>query len=380
MSDPLTSFARRWLSLYRSPGVSSSFEQLALELFRIQWDANAAYRRYGLIAGVDPGAVTDWRRIPAVPTAAFKELDLTALEPEQRTRVFHSSGTTGQRASRHFHNAASLEIYEASLMAGFETGFWRRAGSVPIAETSDPWQGWVPVSLTPAPEQAPHSSLVHMIECLGRRCGRGPTRFGGRVDAADGWTVDVKRVGAWLGAAEAAGERCVVFGTAFGFVHLVEALDQEGVRFRLPAGSRVMETGGYKGRSRVLAKDELRRAIGRCLGVAASDIVGEYGMSELSSQAYERPAGSPGANEASGAGEDRVFEFPPWARPLVISPETGCEVRDGEPGLLRVIDLANVWSVMAVQTEDRVVRRDGGIGWLGRAPASEPRGCSLMAV
>jgi hypothetical protein len=380
MSDPLTSFARRWLSLYRGPGLHARFEELALGLFRAQWDANAAYRRYGLIAGADPASVTDWRRIPAVPTSAFKELDLTSIEPGQRTRVFHSSGTTAQRPSRHFHNAASLEVYEASLVAGFETGFWRRPGSEGFANGPDPWQGWVPLSLTPCPEQAPHSSLVHMIECLGDRCGRGPTRFGGGVDTSGGWTVDMDRVGAWLGAVEAGGERCVVFGTAFGLGPLGVARAGEGVRFRLPAGSRVMETGGYKGRSRVLAKDELRRAIGRCLGVADSDIVGEYGMSELGSQAYERPAGSAGLDGVSGAGGDRVFEFPAWARPLVISPETGCEVRDGEPGLLRLIDLANVWSVLAVQTEDRVVKRDGGIGWLGRAPASEPRGCSLMAV
>ena len=58
--------------------------------------------------------------IPAVPTAAFKELELTCLGPDERTTVFHSSGTTEQRPSRHFHNTESLMVYEVSLWSWFE--------------------------------------------------------------------------------------------------------------------------------------------------------------------------------------------------------------------------------------------------------------------
>ncbi len=54
-----------------------------------------------------------------MPTSAFKELELTSLAPEERTAVFHSSGTTEQIPSRHFHNAESLLVYEASLWECF---------------------------------------------------------------------------------------------------------------------------------------------------------------------------------------------------------------------------------------------------------------------
>ena len=63
-----------------------------------------------------------------------------------------------------------------------------------------------------------------------------------------------------------------------------------------------------------------------------------------------------------------------------MSPETGREVGDGETGLLRVFDLANVYSVLAVQTEDLAIRRGGGFELIGRAELAEPRGCSLMAI
>jgi hypothetical protein len=46
--------------------------------------------------------------------------------------------------------------------------------------------------------------------------------------------------------------------------------------------------------------------------------------------------------------------------------------------LLRVIDLANIGSVMAVQTEDLAARRGDGFELLGRAASAEPRGCSLL--
>jgi hypothetical protein len=96
-------------------------------------------------------------------------------------------------------------------------------------------------------------------------------------------------------------------------------------------------------------------------------------MSELSSQAYDLDFGG-------NLSCPRIFHFPPWARIRIISPETGLEVQEGDKGLIRIFDLANLYSVMAIQTEDLVVRRGSGFEWVGRAEQSEPRGCSLQSV
>jgi hypothetical protein len=92
-------------------------------------------------------------------------------------------------------------------------------------------------------------------------------------------------------------------------------------------------------------------------------------MSELSSQAYDHQP----------SGGERVFHFPLWARARIVSPETGREVGEGETGLIRIFDLANVRSVMAIQTEDLGVRCGDGFELIGRAAQAEPRGCSLMS-
>jgi hypothetical protein len=62
----------------------------------------------------------------------------------------------------------------------------------------------------------------------------------------------------------------------------------------------------------------------------------------------------------------------------IISPETGRDAAEGETGMVRVFDLANVRSALAVQTEDLAVRRGDGFELMGRAAEAELRGCSLL--
>jgi hypothetical protein len=195
--------------------------------------------------------------------------------------------------------------------------------------------------------------------------------FVGKTDPAGSWTLDFDVIERGLKALAERNEPVVICGTAFSFVHWCDHLTAEQRTLRFPAHSRVFETGGYKGRSRIVPKTELHRMIGSFLGIPQTHIVSEYGMSELSSQAYDRVVGSPPA---------RIFRFPPWARAMIVSPETLTEVEDGETGLVRIYDLANVGSVMAIQTEDLAIRRGDGFELIGRAALAEPRGCSLMEV
>jgi hypothetical protein len=400
------------------------FNQLALELFALQFQHNVAYRKICEARGLTPKVVEHWTRIPTVPTSAFKELELTCLAPNERTTVFHSSGTTEQKPSRHFHNAESLAVYEASLWSGFARHVVLPGMGYGV------WDLGLCI-LTPPPPQVPHSSLVHMFETVRQKLSSEDSTFqtvrdesfpvgagarfgvppsGGRVNAElqteavraskaflgqvasnGSWTLDFNAV---VDALSSGGDGAspppqtpdarplLLLGTAFSFVHLLDFLAEQDLRFQLPPGSRVMETGGYKNRSRSMPKTELHRLITERLGIPSSHIICEYGMSELSSQAYDgRAALLRGQDWGRAAARPyRFFRFPPWARVKIISPETGCEVADGETGLIRVFDLANVFSVMAIQTEDLGIRRAEHFELIGRAALAEVRGCSLMTV
>jgi hypothetical protein len=368
--ERLGGFIRRAYRLSAAE-IDAAFESLALDLFRLQFERVGPYRRLCESRGTDPAHVTHWRAIPGVPTAAFKEFALTSLEPEDRTRVFHSSGTTGQQPSRHFHNAASLRVYEQSLWPPFQRHLLAGLETTPRL-----------LCLSPSPARAPHSSLVHMFDTVRRELPAPPSAFMGRVASDGSWELDLNVTQQTLAEVASSGRPALVLGTAFSFVQLLDAFPDDDPPasslhprrcFVLPPGSRVMETGGYKGRTRELPKAGLYRLIGERLGVPPTHIVGEYAMSELSSQAYDHVAGTQVGPAA------RCFHFPPWARALLTSPETGEPVAEGESGLLRVFDLANVHSVMAIQTDDLGVRRGDGFELVGRAPFAEPRGCSRMA-
>jgi hypothetical protein len=339
------------------------FQTRALRLFAFQFLNNRPYSRFCVSRSLDPGNVHKWQDIPAVPTAGFKEVELSCVAPTDRTAVFHSSGTTKQRPSRHFHSAESLEIYEESLLIGFRQNVIKD-GPIRI------------VALTPSTEEAPHSSLVHMFKTLGSQAGSANVVFVGTTAESGDWVLEIDNAVAEFEQASRKDQPVCILGTAFLFVHLIDYLRARKHRINLPAGSVIMETGGYKGRSRSIPRSELHAMICDCFGVTHEQIVCEYGMSELSSQAYARPSGI-GRREGDRL---RVFHFPGWCRVQIISPETGQEVAEGETGLIRVFDLANVYSVMAVQTEDLGIKRGSGFELIGRSALSEPRGCSLMTL
>ncbi|MBL9136568.1 MAG: hypothetical protein JNK85_11895 [Verrucomicrobiales bacterium] len=374
VSPELSSYASRLSAVMVRRGSDFDFEAWALELFRLQYAHNPAYARICRAQACVPESVRCARDIPVVPTFAFKEWDMTSLPPEARTAVFHSSGTTVARPSRHHHWPASLALYDLSARTWFLRHFPTATSSGGV--TKRVW------SLTPPPACVPTSSLVHMFAGVGCWMGATSTAFLGRLNEAGDWCLEIERWKEGIELANRDQQPVILLGTAFLFVHLLDALASMPGPFVLPEGSMVLETGGYKGRSRAIPREELHRSLSRGLGVPLDRIVCEYGMSELSSQAYailELDSERSGVQEPSHSGLRR-FRFPPWVRWAVISPETGREIPDGMPGLLRVWDLANVWSVMGIQTEDVATSMNGAFELHGRSPAASPRGCSLMAA
>ncbi len=364
LTDRVRAFIEGAAPSREAPPDDAAFNALALELFAAQFAAVPAYRALATHGGATPDTVSHWRELPAVPTTAFKEFAFTSLAPERRVRVFQSSGTTTGQPGRVFHDARSLELYAAAVRA------WFRPHLAPEANgAAGPRLRFF--RLTPPAAQAPHSSLACMADLVAEVFGYGPPRHGTHVAPNGTWVLEAAPLVAALEEAAAAAEPVCLLGTAFSLVHLLDHLAASGRQLCLPPGSRVMETGGYKGRSRELPRAALHAAIEDRLGVPATHVVGEYGMCELASQAYDRVVGDPGP---------RAYRFPPWARAVVVSPETGHEVAEGEAGLLCVYDLAQVRAVLAVQTEDLAVRRGADFELLGRAARAEARGCSLLAA
>jgi hypothetical protein len=338
MADPRDfsrpAIRRAWLRSLLGPLDDTRFDALAHELFAWQYARVTPYRRLCDAQGVTPARWTSWRDLPALPQQVFKRARLFAHGDVTPGAVYETSGTTTGEPGRQF--LLQPDIYRGVAIAGArQAGFLGETGTLHF--------------LAPAPKEAPHSSLSAMFG-FWRAAAKSSQR-------GEFWVRDGKfHFDELRDILRTAREPVILCGTAFAFVHLLDAWRNEPP-LRLPRGSRVLETGGFKGRSREVPKAELYSQLSRALGVPDIAIWNEYGMSEL----------------------DGVHRTPPWARVLVVDPARGREVAPGGVGLVRWIDLANVDSVLALQTLDRAERTRDGFRLLGRLARTEPRGCSLGA-
>lgn len=351
-----TDLAEAFSAGVAAPWDDGAFDALARRVFAWQFAHNPTYRRYCRDRGATPDTVLGWTGIPPVPTAAFKHLDLA---PGPLEATFRTSGTTGGTERRGRHGVRSLALYRAACLPNLETHLVPEGGRLRL------------LSLVPPAAAAPESSLARMLEFAREAFDDGR---GGSFAAPSG-ELDLPGFTQALERAVDEGYPVWVAGTAFAFVHWMDGVaDGRVPRVELPAGSRVMETGGFKGRTREVPGAVLYRGIEATLGVPPSWIVNEYGMTELLSQFYDGVAGA-GPRPEPG---HRVHRPPPWMRTRVLDPVSLEPVAPGAPGILCHVDLANLGSVAAVLTEDRgVAVEGGGFRLLGRMAGAEARGCSL---
>ena len=349
----------------------AAFDRLALKVHAAQRASNPLLRRYW--DAVSGGQPTTWHEIPPVPVRAFRDVPIVTGTPEV---IFRTSGTTGDGAGgggsssgsapRGEHHVASLELYRSAARENYRRHLFAGADVLSV------------IALVPNPADVPDSSLATMAGFIARE----------REVAQSVWAFDAVR-GVDVGAAceavttaatvppgtpgpSAASPPILLLTTAFALIQLLDALAGSSLPF--PHGSRIMETGGFKGRAAEVDRTTLYRRVHRTLGVPESHIVNEYGMTEMLSQAYDCVAG-----QGPPAGE-RVHRFPPWVRTRALDPADLSPLPPGRPGLLAHFDLANAASVCHLLTEDYgSVTADGGVRLLGRAPGAAVRGCSLAA-
>lgn len=306
-----------------------SFRDEALALFRFQAERCEPYRQYLDLIGVAVEEVREVEQIPFLPIGLFKTHNIYCGEeaPEQ---IFTSSSTGGGVPS--CHPMARLSIYERAFRGAFRY-FYGDAAE------------WSIYGLLPSYLERKGSSLIYMVDRLIADAGG---HGGFYLDDYERLLADI-----------AADPRPkILLGVTYALLDLAEqfAPDLHDVV--------VMETGGMKGRRKELPKEELHRVLRNAFNVSA--IHSEYGMAELTSQAYSR-------------GGNRFFA-PPWLR--IITRDLNDPFRllpTGHRGGINIIDLANVYSCAFIQTEDAGrVFDDGSFEIAGRIDKSEIRGCNLL--
>ena len=326
-----------------------AFNALALQLFAYQFRHNLAFQRYCQQQGKTVRTVKHWRDIPAVPIDAFKDLTLSCLPPEDCERVFMTSGTTrADTKGRHYH--PHLNVYDLSMQLHFVQRFMHGDKRLRMG------------ILFPTEEMMPNSSLAHYLALAINTFGAEGSRY---FVSSEG--LDIDALCSTLAQVQHSGEPYALLGASYSFVHVIDELQAAGKTFSLPTGSRLFDTGGFKGQSRELDIPAFYDLLNQTFGVPANACTNMYGMTELSTQFYDD----------GNAVLPAVKSGPHWIRSRTIDPLTGHDVPAGQRGVLTHCDLANFNSVTTLLTEDVGISVDGGFLLLGRAQGAQAKGCSM---
>lgn len=325
-------------------------DALLADLLRAQREAVAPYNR--LVARLAPDE-PDPLHWPGLPTDVFRFARVAAHAAQQDVRVFRTSGTTS--GARGVHALRDLSLYDRSAHAAARYALFPDVGRMPL------------LILAPRASELPDSSLSYMLDRFTTWFGLGEPLW-----LLDNGALDTDRLARALATAERDERAVALLGTSFAFVHAEDALGAQ--RFRLPRGSRIMQTGGFKGRTRELAPEDMRALLNARYAIEDCMIVSEYGMTELCSQLYDTTLREAWLGRAA---VQRRLWVPGWVRATVVDPETLAELPDDREGLLRIDDPCNIDGACAIQTADRARRVGGGVVVLGRASDAVPRGCSL---
>ncbi len=306
----------------------ADFEAAAMEVFRFQARRCAPYAEYLALLGVEPARVGSLAEIPFLPIELFKSHDIYCGDAAPE-KVFTSSATTGMMPSRHM--MADLALYERDFKESFRLFY------------GEP-HNWSIYALLPSYLERDGSSLVYMVDRLLAECGSG----GFYLDEYERLVADMA----------ADPKPKILLGVSYALWDLAE---RHAPRLE---NTVVMETGGMKGRRKEISKAELHAIL--CRGFGVDTVHSEYGMAELTSQAY-----------SSGGG---VFAAPPWMRVLVRDMnDPFARMAAGRRGAIDVVDLGNLHSCAFIQTQDAgVVYADGSFRIDGRVSASDIRGCNLL--
>lgn len=313
-----------------------NFEAHALELFQYQYEQHSLYRQYCEALKKHPSEIESLDQIPFLPISFFKTHQIvTGVAPDNAPLIFESSGTSGEKPSRHY--VADEALYKAALLAGFNAAF-----GAP--------QDYTFLALLPSYLERSNASLVHMARILMLESGLPENGF---------YLSEWELLAARLSELKASGRKTILLGVTFALLDFAEAypIDLSGIS--------VMETGGMKGRRAEWTRGQVHDYLMERWNL--SEIATEYGMTELLSQAYAQREG--------------LLTPAPTMRVLVRDISDPLSVSERGQGALNIIDLANVHSCAFIATEDIGTVHDGNsFEVLGRLDHAALRGCSLMTA
>ncbi len=317
--------------------------------------------------------ITHESQIPFLPISLFKSRKISCFN--EHKLAFTSSSTTGLGVSNHYIHQAS--DYELAFLKGYDlflnelNGFnqlnksnelpWSENSNIPKKEPSQNYD--VIAALLPSYLDRSGSGLIYMVDQLIQK----------RAKEGGFYNMQFEQLLLDLFRWKRENKRVLIWGVTFGLLEFSKFIQSmfakettapEILISELFSQTDILETGGMKGRGPELTRSEVHSQL--CQGFQKNAILSEYGMTELTSQAYSRGNG--------------IFQCPPWMKILIQDPsDFRSFLPHNKTGRICVIDLMNYHSCSFIATDDLgKTFPDGTFEIAGRIDHSDVRGCNQL--
>ena len=346
VEDNFINIRRELISLLRKMEVhqDSSFETIAMKIFRFQAENNSTYKQFIELLKINPASISDYKDIPFLPVEAFRDHHVATGEFSPEI-IYRSSGTTNS-SRRSEHRVRNVEWYNEVSKRIFSSFV-------------SPVNNLTLFALLPGYIERNNSSLVEMSRSF-MKASNQPERF---------YLNNTETLISDLTNSLLKGDKVTIIGVTHALLNFIESNNASNIpRDVLNAQLTIIETGGMKGHGREPIRSEVHSRIKKVL--PNSKIISEYGMTELLSQAYSL--------------DGRYFKPPSWMRVVVRDPsDPGSILQPGRTGKLQIVDLANIDSCAFISTSDLGSTKSADsheFEVMGRFDHSEVRGCNLLSV
>lgn len=315
------------------------FKTACIETFLYQYKNVSIYQKFVNFLNINPKNIKNIEDIPFIPIELFKKHKI--LDQNTADFYFQSSGTTKNNLSKHW--IAKPEIYKKSIYKSFEKFIGKP-------------EEFVFLGLLPNYLEKQNSSLVYMVNFLMQQSTQPQNGY---------YLYNHLELYELLKQLKTQEKPTILFGVSFALLDFLETLSHYGLETISFPNLKIIETGGMKGRKEEITKEQLLNILKK--GFQTEQILSEYSMTELLSQAYSL--------------RDNVYQTPPWMRVLIRNTEDPFSyVPPHKTGGINIIDLANKHSCSFIATQDLGKTKNNVLEFevLGRIDHSDIRGCSLL--
>lgn len=310
-----------------------NFNDICIKIFHFQYVNNVIYQKYVNLLQIKPQNITHFSEIPFLPIDFFKTNKVITGEFSPEC-IFKSSSTTGLNRSKHF--IKNISFYHENAKKCFEHFF------------SD-LKNYIFLGLLPNYLEQGDSSLVSMVDFFTKNSQNSENNY---------YLYNHEALFKKLH--QFNDKNVILFGVSYALLDFAENFNGSFPNLT------IIETGGMKGRKKELTKDELYHIIRKSF--PNSSICSEYGMTELTSQAYTTDLG--------------IYQTVPWMKVLIRSADDPFAILGHQKqGAINIIDLANINSCCFIATDDIGKTIDEARFEIsGRLDYSDIRGCSQLVI